>query len=70
MIACKTERIAGFDIKIEQHKNGLFRVTYGKQVEDNLTYFAAAQQYGLCVFHALAWEGRLSSEGRAMKEGV
>jgi hypothetical protein len=61
MKLCKEETIAGFTIKIEQHedKRLLFRITYGAHVVDNLTYLEAAQEYGQCVFHALACESLL-----------
>lgn len=55
-----------FPIKVEQGagENKLFRVTYGKQVQSNLTYVEAARAFGLCYFHALACEGQLSNEGK------
>lgn len=54
-----------FAIKLEQHedKRGHFRVTYGLQVKDNLTYAQASKEFGECVFHALACEGQLNNEG-------
>jgi hypothetical protein len=65
MNTCLPETLAGFTIKIEQHEDtrALFRVSYGAQVRDNLTYIEAAKEYGLCVFHALACEGKLTNDG-------
>ena len=64
MIKCHHETIAGFDITIEQHetKTGLFRITYGLEIKDNLTYVEAAEEFGLCVFHALACNSKLNNE--------
>jgi hypothetical protein len=64
MKTCRQETLAGFTVKIEQHEDtrALFRVTYGAQVRDNLTYTEAAKEYGLCVFHALACDGELNNE--------
>ena len=55
----------GFAIKVEQHggRKALLRVTYGKQVSDNLTYSAAAREFGSCFFHALACVGKLNNNG-------
>lgn len=54
-----------FGIKLEQSEDarGLFRVTYGAQVRDHLSYAEAAKELGLCIFHALACDGRLNNEG-------
>lgn len=55
-----------YPIKVEQSesKAGLFRVTYGLQVKSNLTYAQAAKEFGKCMFHALACEGRLNNDGK------
>ena len=50
-----------FPMKVEQHGPEDFRVTYGKQVKDHLTYEEAAEEFGLCVFHALACDGKLDN---------
>ena len=65
MRTSRQETLAGFIIKIEQQENtrGLFRVSYGAQVRDNLTYIEAAKEYELCVLHALACEGKLDNDG-------
>lgn len=54
-----------FPISIEQRgENGLFRVTYGLQVKRDLTYAEAAREFGYCVFHALACDGKLGNDGK------
>jgi hypothetical protein len=50
-----------FPVTLEQSPRGLFRVTYGKQVREGLDYSAAAKEFGLCVFHALACDGKLDN---------
>jgi hypothetical protein len=54
-----------FGLRVDQHegKGKLFRVTYGKQVKDKLTYTEGAREFGLCLFHALACDGLLDNEG-------
>lgn len=52
-----------FPITVEQHPNDLFRVSYGAQMKDNLTYEQAAAEFGFSVFHALACDGKLRNEG-------
>jgi hypothetical protein len=51
-----------WEIKVEQREDKFkrFRVTYGSQVQDGLTYVEAAKAFGLCYFHALACEGQLN----------
>ena len=65
MRTCYQTEISGFVIKIEQREDiyGRFRVTYGKQVTDGLTYAAAAKEFGLCVMHALACESKINDNG-------
>lgn len=55
----------GLPIKLEQREDSkaLFRVTYGLQVHDHLTYAEGMTEFGKCVFHALACEGLLNNEG-------
>lgn len=50
-----------FPIKVEQYANARFKVTYGKQVSDRLTYERACAEFGACVFHALACDGKLDN---------
>lgn len=61
---CYEHADLGFALKLEQAQNkaGLFTVTYGKQVTRDLTYSEAAAEYGSCLMHALACEGRLDNE--------
>lgn len=60
-----TDNSIPFGIKLEQSESGgkLFRVTYGLQAKDNLSYVEAANEYGLCLFHALACAGLIDNEG-------
>lgn len=50
-----------YGLLLEQRANGTFKVTYGKEVKDNLEYAEAAKEFGLCLFHALACEGKLDN---------
>ncbi len=52
-----------FPIKLEQCENGdhIFTVTYGKQVEDDLTYCKAGQALGFAIMHALSCDGKLDN---------
>lgn len=58
---CITLPDLAFPVTVEQNSRGLFRVTYGQQVKDGLNYAAAASEFGLCVFHALACDGKLDN---------
>jgi hypothetical protein len=51
-------------IKLDQRANLLFRVTYGLQVTDNLTYSAACAALGQAILHHLCCEGLASNEGK------
>lgn len=51
-----------YPVTVEQNARGLFRVTYGQQVKDGLTYSEAAREFGKCVFHALACDGKLDEK--------
>ncbi len=53
--------ISEWPITLEQAASGAFRVTYGKQVKSGLSYEAAAAEYGACIMHALACEGKLDN---------
>ncbi|MCP3017414.1 hypothetical protein [Cupriavidus basilensis] len=52
-------------IKLEQRTNkaGRFRVTYGLEVHDDLTYNEACYELGRAMLHALACNSMLSNEG-------
>lgn len=59
MVTCFTTGI----VRLEQHEDdrGLFRVTYGRQVADDLTYTKAAMELGCCIMHQLACDGHLNN---------
>lgn len=50
-----------YPVTIEQWDNGKFRIKYGAQVKDGLTYGEAVSEYGACVFHSLACAGKLDN---------
>lgn len=50
-----------FDVELYQQGADCFTVLYGQQVKTNLTYAAAAREYGECIMHALACAGRLDN---------
>lgn len=58
--------IFSFDwpIKLQQHATppGSFRVVYGYQVDDRLTYADAAAKLGQAIMHAIACDGNLDNE--------
>lgn len=49
-------------ICLEQYANGEFRVTYGLQVVDRLTYREAAFELGTCIMHHLACESLIETK--------
>ncbi len=51
-------------IRLVQKGPDNFTVFYGKQVDSQLTYAAAAEKYGQAIMHALACEGRLDNRTR------
>ena len=61
MDTCIELKKLAFPVKVEQYGGGLFRVTYGLQVKRGLTYADAAKEFGECVFHALACDGKLDN---------
>ena len=42
--------------------NGKFRLTYGKEIHDHLTYAEATKKFGQVVFHALTCSGDIESK--------
>ncbi len=51
--------------KLEQHdRSKLFRVTYGLEVYDDLTYSEACERLGEAILHALACNSKLDNSGR------
>jgi len=52
-----------FPVKLEQTGLNSFTVTYGLQVRKYLCYTQACTELGACIMHALACDGKLSSQG-------
>ena len=50
-----------FGVRLEQTGKDSFTVIYGKQVKRHLSYSDAAHEFGLCLFHALACDGKLDN---------
>lgn len=52
------------DVKLYQSTKGgrLFRVVYGEEIKERLTYEEASKKFGECVFHSLACAGRLFND--------
>lgn len=48
-------------IKLEQRGKDNFRVTYGRQVDDNLTYGQACAKLGQAQLHWLSCESRVDN---------
>lgn len=48
-------------ITMYQKKADCFTVVYGMQINTDLTYAEAATQYGECIMHALACDGKLDN---------
>jgi hypothetical protein len=51
----------GLDVVLEQYGNGLFRVTYGDHIRDNLEYSDAYKEFGSCIFHSACCAGKLDN---------
>jgi hypothetical protein len=49
-------------LQLEQHSGGKFLVTYGKEQRNWLLYADAAYEYGCCIMHWLACEGKLDNQ--------
>ena len=49
-------------VNLHQRADGKFRVTYGSEVHDDLSYIRAAEELGYCVFHALACAGQITDK--------
>lgn len=50
-------------VEQEENQRGLFRVTYGLQVKEGLTYGMTCLELGKSVLHHLAREGIVNNEG-------
>lgn len=61
MTICIKTKVCGAIISLEQNGIDDFAVTYEKHNRKGLTYSKAAQEYGACVMHALACNGRLDN---------
>lgn len=48
-------------LQLEQRGKDNFRVTYGKEVKDRLSYRDAAAAYGQAIMHWLACEDQLDN---------
>ncbi len=48
-----------FNVALYQYGHKDFRVEYGQEVHDHISYAEAARQLGLSIMHALTCEGRL-----------
>lgn len=59
MKLCFETHIAGFRIALEQNTSYRFTVTYGEQVDRNLSYPDAAMNLGASIMHAVTLEGKL-----------
>lgn len=55
-------------LKLEQRGIDSFRVTYGKQVTDRMTYNEAAAEFGSCLMHSLASMGKLDNRVSKRRE--
>ena len=53
--------IKTLDVRLSQIGIDCFEVQYGRQIRSNLTYGAAALEYGGCIMHALACLGLLDN---------
>ena len=53
--------VTAWPISLEQDGPNDFRVIYGMQVRENLSYSDAALELGAAIMHALACEGRLDN---------
>lgn len=51
-----------FPIELSQRGPDDFCVIYGKQVKAELNYTQAAHEFGECIFHALACDGKINNE--------
>ena len=58
---CYSTEIAGFKIELHQRRPDSFRVTYGLEIKDDLSYRDAALALGRAIMHASACEGKVRS---------
>ena len=55
-------------VVLEQTGMKTFRVTYGAQVKDGLTYGLAAEEFGYCVMHSAVCAGLVDVPPERTKE--
>lgn len=51
-----------YSVVLKQNNVGRFMVVYGGTVYSDLNYQQAAQEFGECVFHALACAGKIETD--------
>lgn len=54
----EVKNAGAFDVSVTQTSTDRFTVQYGLQVVRSLNYAQAAHEFGECLFHALACDGR------------
>lgn len=47
----------------QRGENGRFTILYGKSLKEKLTYADACKEFGECVFHLEACNGKVGNEG-------
>lgn len=60
-VTCWETNELGFPVRLDQRGRDNFRVVYGKQIYDHLTYGQAALKLGASIMHALACQGKLDN---------
>jgi len=62
---CFEIKLAGFPIKLEQSrkKGKLFTVTYGAQINRDLSYSEGCEKLGQVIFHALSLDSKVDNSG-------
>lgn len=53
-----------FPVQLSQDGKDQFTVRYGLQTKTDLTYAQAATEYGACIMHALACDGKIDNRER------
>jgi hypothetical protein len=61
MKTCIQTTAGGFPLTLKQRGPDNFTITYGLQVRDGLTYDEACLEFGECLFHGLACDGKLDN---------
>jgi len=59
---CDSRNDLAFPITLIQTGKNQFSVIYGEQEKHDLTYSDAAHEYGVCVMHALACDGKVIND--------